>query len=89
MHFLLVELSAQECVYRVLSMPLKQLSRVNEYIDTNSKNYRVSVLKPKEALDNLHEDDTDVFQKGLIDKYSHRPRIVQSMFGRICRLIQC
>ena len=32
------ELSAQECVYRVLSMPLKQLSRVNVYIDTNTKN---------------------------------------------------
>ena len=73
------ELSAQECVYRVLSMPLKQLSRVNVYIDTNTKNDRVAVLKPKEALDDLHEDDTDVFQKSFIDRYSHRPQIVQCM----------
>ena len=73
------ELSVQECVYRVLSMPLKQLSHVNVYINTNSKSERVTVLKTKEVLDNMHKDNTDVFQKSFIDRYCHRPRIVQSM----------
>lgn len=33
----------------------------------------------EEALDNMHKDDTDVFQKSFIDRYCHRPQIVQSM----------
>ena len=69
-------------------MPLKQLSRVNVYIDTNTKNDRVAVLKPKEALDDLHEDDTDVFQKRFIDRYSHTTNCAMYVFGRICCLIQ-
>ena len=39
------ELSAQEAVYRLLSIPMKQLSRSVVFVDTNPKQERISVLK--------------------------------------------
>ena len=48
------------------------------YVDTNPKSERIAVLKSKEMLNQLEDDDTDVFQKSLIDRYQHRPHL-QSM----------
>ena len=73
------EVSAQEAVYRLLSLPMKQLSRSVVFVDTNPKSERIAVLKDKNTLDQLHDDDTNVFQKSLIDRYQHRPRELQSM----------
>ncbi len=44
------EVSAQEAMYRILSLPMKQLSRSVVFVDTNSKNERIAVLKNKNAL---------------------------------------
>ena len=73
------ELSAQEAVYRLLSIPMKQLSRSVVFVDTNPKNERIAVLKSNESLSQLDDSDTNVFQKSLIDRYQHRPRELQSM----------
>ena len=73
------ELSAQEAVYRLLSIPMKQLSRSVVFVDTNPKNERIAVLKSNESLSQLDDSDTNVFQKSLIDRYQHRPRQFQSM----------
>ena len=73
------ELSAQEAVYRLLSMPMKQLSRSVVFVDTNVKNERIAVLKNPNDLNRLDESDTDVFQKSLIDRYQHRPQTLQCM----------
>ena len=73
------EISAQEAVYRLLSLPMKQLSRSVVFVDTNPKSERIAVLKDKKTLDQLPDDDTNVFQKSLIDRYQHRPRQIQSM----------
>ena len=73
------EVSAQEAVYRLLSMPLKHLSRSVIFVDTTVKEKRIAVLKNYAALSRLEEDDTDVFNKSLIDRYQHRPRELQSM----------
>ena len=59
--------------YRILSLPMKQLSRSVVFVDTNPKNERFAVLKDSSALSQLHDDDTNVFQKSLIDRYEHRP----------------
>ena len=40
---------------------------------------RVAVLKDNATLKQLHDDDTDVFQKSLIDRYQHRPLELQSL----------
>ena len=73
------ELSAQEAVYRLLSIPMKQLSRSVVFVNTNRKNERIAVLKSNESLSQLDDSDTNVFQKSLIDRYQHRPRELQSM----------
>ena len=43
------EVSAQEAVYRILSLPMKQLSRSVVFVDTNPKHERIA------------DDDTNVF----------------------------
>ena len=73
------EVSAQETVYRILSLPMKQLSRSVVFINTNPKHERIAVLKTKDKLSQLDKNDTDVFFKSLIDRYQHRPQSVQSM----------
>ena len=47
------EVSAQEAVYRMLSVPMKQLRRSVVFVDTNSKHECVAVLKNAAAIDNL------------------------------------
>ena len=70
---------AQEAVYRILSLPMKQLSRAVVFVDTNTKSERIAVLKGKDMLSQLEDDDTDVFHKSLIDRYQHRPRELHDM----------
>ena len=73
------EVSAQEAVYRMLSMPIKQLSRSVIFVNTNPKNERIAVLKSSDDLNKLDDDDTNVFQKSLVDRYQHRPHTIRSM----------
>ena len=73
------EVSAQEAVYRLLSLPMKQLSRAVVFVDTNVKKDRIAVLKGRDAIDQLDSDDTNVFQKSLVDRYKHRPEQLQTM----------
>lgn len=49
------------------------------FVDTNVKGERIAVLKDNATLDQLHDDDTNVFHKSLIDRYQHRPQELQSM----------
>ena len=73
------EVSAQEAVHRILSLPMKQLSRSVVFVDTSRKDERIALLKDSKALKDLPDDDTNVFQKSLIDRYQHRPQHLQSM----------
>ena len=73
------EVSAQEAVHRILSLPMKQLSRSVVFVDTNPQNERIAVLKDNASLTQLEDNDTNVFQKSLIDRYQHRPQALSSM----------
>ena len=73
------EVSAQEAVYRILSLPMKQLSRSVVFVDTNTKKERIAVLKDNATLARLHENDTNVFCTSLIDRYQHRPQNLLAM----------
>ena len=73
------EVSAQEAVYRILSIPMKQLSRSVVFVDTNSKCNRIGVLKDLNAISQLDDDDQNVFQKSLLDRYEHRPPSLDTM----------
>ena len=73
------EVSAQEAVYRLLSLPMKQLNRCVVFVNTNPKHERIAVSKNPDLLSQLEDDDTNVFQKSLIDRYQHRPQQLSSM----------
>ena len=72
------EVSAQEAVYRVLSLPLKQLSRKVVYINTEAKENRICLLKPTYIIDMLPDDSEDIYQTNLLDRY----RIPRNFRGR-------
>ena len=57
----------------------KQLSRSVVFVDTNSKCNRIGVLKDLNSLSQLDDDDQNVFQKSLLDRYEHRPHSLDSM----------
>ena len=52
------EVSVQEAVYRILSLPLKQMSRSVVFVDTNPKNERIAVLKDNASLSQLEDTST-------------------------------
>lgn len=54
------EVSAQEAVYRLLSIPYKHLSRQVVWICTDAKPDRTGVLKMKKDLENKDDTDEDI-----------------------------
>ena len=67
------EVSAQETVYRVLSMTLRRLSRKVIFLNTDTKENRISLLLPMAQLQQLDDDDDeDIYCKNIIDRYSAR-----------------
>ena len=73
------EVSAQEAVYRILSLPLKQLSRKVIFVNTAAKEERVSLLKPINQIEDMDEDSEDIYQTSLIDRYAARPDQLNGM----------
>ena len=73
------ELSAQEAVYRMLSLPLKQVSRTVVFVSTDTKDKRTCLLKPKHVLDDMDDDSEDIYMTSLIDRYAARPDSLNHM----------
>lgn len=76
------EVSAPEAVYTCLGIPQCKASRVCEYVNTCPPTERTRVLKNKDQLDNLSKkspDSTDIYQTGLIERYSVRPKSIECM----------
>ena len=67
------EVSAQEAVYRVLSMPLRRCSRTTIFLDTDHKDSRDSLLLPFTQLQKLEDNDENVYCNNIIDRYGARP----------------
>ncbi|XP_071956833.1 uncharacterized protein [Antedon mediterranea] len=73
------EVSAQESVYRLLSMPMKKVSRTIVFINTDPKKSRAVVLKNADQLESLDDDHEDIFQMSIVDRYEHRPTSLENM----------
>ncbi|MCG8622659.1 MAG: helitron helicase-like domain-containing protein, partial [Proteobacteria bacterium] len=73
------EVSAQEAVYRVLSIPLRRCSRTTIFLNTDHKNSRDSLLLPFTHLQKLNDDDENVYCKNIIDRYAARPHNLEDM----------
>ena len=73
------EVSAQEAVYRVLSIPLRRCSRTVVFINTDNKESRDALLLPFSQLQKLDDDNEDVYCKNIIDRYAARPKHCEDM----------
>ena len=73
------EVSAQEAVYRVLSMPLRRCSRTTIFLNTDHKDSRDSLLLPFTHLQKLEDNDENVYCKNIIDRYAARPHSLEDM----------
>ena len=73
------EVCAQEAVYRLLSLPLTQGSRQVLFIPTDLPENRTRLFKPMKVLKQLEDDDPDVFQTNILDRYAARPNRLEGM----------
>jgi len=74
------EISAQEAVYRLLSFPLFKCSFRTVFVPADLPQNRVVFLKPISVISAMDDDQEDIFQKSIIDKYALRP----TSLGNIC-----
>ena len=68
-----VEISAQEAVYILLQLHLKESSRLVIFINTSPKENRVILLKSQADLEQLEDDDEDIECDSTIKRYMRRP----------------
>ena len=73
------EVSAQEAVYIVLSIPLQRCTRSVVFINTDNKESRDALLLPFSQLQKLDDDNEDVYCKNIIDQYAARPKHCENM----------
>jgi len=73
------QVSAQECAYRLLSLPLVKSTRRSVFVNTNPKERRIMMTKPKSAIDTMDDEDEDLFYKSMVDKYMARPLELENM----------
>ena len=73
------EVSAQEAAYRLLSLPLKRSIRTVVFVNTAPKEKRVSMLKPLSVLQDMPDDDENIFRTSLLDRYSSRPHELENI----------
>ena len=67
------KVSAQESAFRCLSLCLTKSSRQVLFVATDMPEKRISFLKPLSVIQQIDDDDPEVFQESLLDKYKSRP----------------
>ena len=70
------EISAQECVYHLLSMPVSYSSREYAFIITFKEADRFSMIKPQKYLRIMA--DTNVYMTSIQEKYTSRPNEMEN-----------
>lgn len=73
------EVSAQEAVYRVLGLPLHNANFETMFAPTDLPDNRIAFLKPRQVLENMEDDNEDVYAQTLADRYAHRPEELEIM----------
>jgi hypothetical protein len=73
------EVSLHEAIKRVLSLPLRKSNVDVQFIPTGLRKDISRMLKSKEQLDRLDDDDTDIYAYNIIDKYVKRGDDLQGM----------
>ena len=80
-----VEVSAQEACYLLLQLPLRRFSRSVVFINTNTKENRVKLLKPQHEIAALPDDSTEIASQSAIDYYINRPKYLSDVsYAEFC-----
>ena len=58
---------------------MKQLSRSVVFLNTNTSDQRIGLLKPPQCLKAMDDNDENIFQKSLLDRYIHRPAQLENV----------
>lgn len=84
------EVSAQESAFRLLGLPLHKATFTSVFVSTDFKKNQVTLMKPHHVIEQLDDDDEDIFAKNIIDRYEGRPCELDNMslaeFARSCEL---
>jgi len=67
------EVSAQEAAYRLLGLPLVVCNVKRIFVASDFPKDRIRLLKPLTFLQELDSNSTDVYVKGLPERYASRP----------------
>ena len=73
------EVSAQEAVYRVLGLPLHKATFSTVFVSTDFKENRVKIVKPNYVINDMDDDEEDVFAKNVSDRCASRPSHLEQM----------
>ena len=73
------EVSAQEAVYRILSLPLTRKSRSTKFINTDTPAERTAIIKPMDVINSMDDDEEDIFLKNDLSRYMNRPNILNNL----------
>ena len=73
------EVSAQEAAYRVLTLPLSRSSREVVYVSTDLPEARLHLLKPMSVIETMNDDDEDIYQIWIVERYSNRPDVFENI----------
>ena len=78
--FIHVEMSAQEVVYNVLQIALRESSRDVIFVNTSPEEEKFVLLKSWQILQTLPDDSTDVEAASVLTRYAQR----QSLLENVC-----
>ncbi len=72
------EVSAQDVAYRLFGLPLRGSSVSTVFVNTCTgfPQNRIRLLKSKDFLNELQDDDADVFKASIHNRYANRPKSV-------------
>lgn len=72
-----LEDSSQEAVYRLLPLTLTKGSRQVVLLHTDLPENRTKLLKPMKVIQGLDDDDKNLYQEGMLEKYQLRPDSIE------------
>ncbi|CAC5358709.1 unnamed protein product [Mytilus coruscus] len=73
------EVSALEAVYRLLSFPLFKSNFSTVYVPADRPEKRMCLLKPILSVKDKADEDEDVYQTSILDRYAARPTKIENL----------
>ena len=74
------EVSAPECIYRCMpELWLRKTFPCIVFVNTGLPEERCRVVKPKEEIEALDDESTDIFMSNIIERYSDRLNIIDQL----------